>query len=111
MKNSTGLIPCVEVDAASGGVVSHAGGVALAETARASGLGAELSEALGGWRRPLAVHDPAEVLLDLAVSLAPGGDCLADIAGRGDTRVRPALADPGARGRRRRSWPSLPSGH
>jgi len=39
-----------------------------------------LSEALGPWRRPLAVHDPAKVLLDLAVSLALGGDCLADIA-------------------------------
>ena len=28
----------------------------------------------------LAVHDPGKILLDLAVSLAIGGDCLADIA-------------------------------
>ena len=32
------------------------------------------------WRHPLAVHDPAKVVLDLAVTLALGGDCLADIA-------------------------------
>jgi hypothetical protein len=28
----------------------------------------------------LATHDPAKVLLDLAVALGLGGDCLADIA-------------------------------
>ena len=28
----------------------------------------------------MAVHDPAKVLLDLALGLAVGGDCLADIA-------------------------------
>jgi hypothetical protein len=32
------------------------------------------------WRKPLAVHDPAKVITDLAVMLALGGDCLADIA-------------------------------
>ncbi len=32
------------------------------------------------WRAPRAVHDPARVLLDLAVTLAVGGDCLADVA-------------------------------
>ena len=31
------------------------------------------------WRKPLAVHDPAKTLLDLAVALAIGGDCLADV--------------------------------
>ena len=39
-----------------------------------------LSTALGRWRKPTAVHDPAKILLDVAVSLAVGGDCLADIA-------------------------------
>ncbi len=60
--------------------MSHAGGVALLETVRAAGLDRTLSEALASWRKPTAVHDPAKVLLDLAVSLALGGDCLADIA-------------------------------
>ena len=49
-------------------------------TARAAGLHRLLREELAAWRKPLAVHDPAKVLLDLAVTLALGGDCLADIA-------------------------------
>ena len=36
--------------------------------------------ALARWRKPTATHDPAEVVLDLAVTLALGGDCLAEIA-------------------------------
>jgi len=54
--------------------------VLLTETVRASGLGQGLSTALDRWRKPTAVHDPAKVVLDLAVTLALGGDCLADIA-------------------------------
>ena len=80
MNESTGLYRRVGVDANGAGVVSHAGGVAVVDTILASGLDAGLRAALSPWRRPLAVHDPAKVLLDLAVSLALGGDCLADIA-------------------------------
>ncbi len=80
MKKRTGLYPAVQVDAAACGGVSQAGGVALLETARVSGLDRQLSRALEPWRPPRAVHDPAKVLLDLAVTLALGGDCLADIA-------------------------------
>jgi Transposase DDE domain group 1 len=47
---------------------------------RVVGLDRVLSTALAPWRRPNAVHDPAKVVLDLAVTLAIGGDCLADIA-------------------------------
>jgi len=36
--------------------------------------------ALAPWRKPLATHDPGKILLDLAVSVAVGGDCLADLA-------------------------------
>lgn len=61
-------------------MVSHAGAVLLLDTILAAGLDGELSTALAPWRRPTSVHDPAKVLLDLAVSLAVGGDCLADIA-------------------------------
>jgi hypothetical protein len=50
------------------------------ETIAAAGLGPAMSAALSGWRKPLAVHDPAKVVVDLAVTLALGGDCLADIA-------------------------------
>jgi Transposase DDE domain group 1 len=35
---------------------------------------------LSRWRKPLAFHDPAKVSTDLAVTLALGGDWMADIA-------------------------------
>ena len=86
--NPTGVYPSVRIDAAGKGVVSSAGGLLLTEAVRVSGLGAALSEALAPWRSATAVHDPAKVLVDLAVSLALGGDCLADIA---LLRVEPEL--------------------
>ena len=80
MTNTTGLYPQLRVDTAASGAVGQAGGVLLTETIAASGLGRELSAALGRWRKPLAIHDPARVITDLAVTLALGGDCMADIA-------------------------------
>ena len=80
MKKATGFYPRVHVDAAGSGVVSQAGGLTLTETVRASGIDRALSVALEPWHRPTAVHDPAKVMLDLAVTLALGGDCLADVA-------------------------------
>jgi hypothetical protein len=61
-------------------VVSQAGGLVLTETIQAVGLDRELSKTLARWRLPLAIHDPGKVIADLAVTLALGGDCLADIA-------------------------------
>jgi hypothetical protein len=93
---STGFYPRVRVDTVGSGVVSHAGAVVLIETIRALGLDRVLSAALAPWRRPLARHDPAKVLLDLAVATAVGGDCLADIAVlRSDPGVfGPVASDP-----------------
>ena len=79
MKKTTGFYPHVNVDTSASGAVGQAGGVLLTQTITTTGLGRELSGALAPWRKPLAVHDPAKVLLDLAVTLALGGDCLADI--------------------------------
>ncbi|SPT60529.1 Uncharacterised protein [Actinomadura madurae] len=62
------------------GIVCQAGGLLLMETLRVSGLDRGLSQALSRWRRPRAVHDPGKIISDLAVALALGGDCLADIA-------------------------------
>jgi hypothetical protein len=76
----SGLYPRVRVDGAGRGVVSYAGGALLTATIRASGLDRALGAALAPWRKPLAIHDPAKVVLDLAVALGLGGDCLADIA-------------------------------
>ncbi len=77
---TTALYPSVRVDTAGRGIVSHAGGLMLTETVRASGLGQALSVALARWRPGRAVHDPGKVLCDLALSLALGGDCLADVS-------------------------------
>ena len=80
MRKSIGPYPSLTVDTTAKRVVTHAGAVLLAATARKIGLDREVSEALRPWRRPLAVHDPGKILLDLAISVAIGGDCLADIA-------------------------------
>ncbi|MCK9905229.1 IS1380 family transposase [Frankia sp. Cpl3] len=77
---TTAVYPSVRVDAAGRGVVSQAGGLLLTETVRASGLGQTLSVALAPWRPGRAVHDPGKMLCDLALSLALGGDCLADVS-------------------------------
>lgn len=79
MKNSTRFYPDLDVDADGTGIVSQAGAVLLAETAKALGLPAALSAALAPWRRPLAVHDPGKILLDQVLSLAMGGDAMADV--------------------------------
>jgi hypothetical protein len=52
----------------------------LLRTAAVSGLAVGLSRALGSWRPARAVHDPGKTVLDLAVAIALGGDCLADVA-------------------------------
>src|SRR3954451_13627333 len=79
MKRS-GFYPPVRVDAAGSGVVSQSGGVLLLETIRRVGLDRALSTVLAPWGGPSARHDPSKVVLDLAVALALGGDCLADVA-------------------------------
>ena len=80
MKKRSGPYPALAVDGRGLSVVPNAGAVLLLRTAEAVGLVGALSDALGPWRRPTARHDPGKVLLDLAVSLALGGDCLADLA-------------------------------
>ena len=80
MSKRSGFYPGLVVDTAGSTVVSQAGAVLLTETAQTVGLDHALSSALAPWRLPNAVHDPAKVLLDLAVTLAVGGDCLADVA-------------------------------
>jgi hypothetical protein len=80
VKKTTGPYPAPTVDGAGSSVVPHAGSTVLLRTAQAVGLTTALSGALAPWRKPLARHDPGKIVLDLAVSLAIGGDCLADLA-------------------------------
>ena len=91
MKSTTGFYPRVQVDMSASGAVGQAGRVLLTQTITATGLGRELSVALARWRKPAAVHDPAKVITDLAVMLALGGDCLADLA---VLRAEPGLYGP-----------------
>jgi Transposase DDE domain group 1 len=85
---STSCYPSLVVERRGSGVVSHAGAVALLGTAQRTGLSGVLSEALAPWRKPMSSHDPGKVVLDLAIALAAGGDCLADI---GVLRAEPAV--------------------
>lgn len=52
----------------------------LLRTAAVSGLAVGLSRGLAPWRLARSVHDPGKAVLDLAVAIALGGDCLADLA-------------------------------
>ena len=88
MGKSTSCYPSLVVERRGSGVVSHAGAVALLGTAQRTGLSGVLSEALAPWRKPMSSHDPGKIVLDLAVALAVGGDCLADI---GVLRAEPAV--------------------
>jgi hypothetical protein len=63
----------------------------LTETIRATGLDRALSASLERWRKPSAVHDPAKIVLDLAVTLALGGDALSDLA---TLRAEPGVYGP-----------------
>jgi hypothetical protein len=91
VKKTTGLYPPLVVDGHGASVVPNAGAVLLLRTAETVGLTSALTEALRPWQRPLARHRPGKVLLDLAVALAIGGDCLADLA---QLRAAPQLFGP-----------------
>ncbi|WP_182878256.1 transposase [Microbispora sp. H10670] len=81
----------IVVSADGAGLISQAGGLLLLETLRVTGLGRELSAQLERWRPARALHDPGKVITDLALTLALGGDCLADIA---MLRTQPELFGP-----------------
>jgi hypothetical protein len=83
--------PKITVSADGQGLVSQAGTLLLAEAVRVTGLGQGLADGLTPWRAPRAVHDPGKIIADLVVTLALGGDCLADVA---VLRAQPGLAGP-----------------
>jgi hypothetical protein len=61
------------------GLVSHAGSALLAQVADKTGLTRALSLRLAGMKERRSGHDPGRVIRDLAVMLADGGECLADL--------------------------------
>jgi Transposase DDE domain group 1 len=88
---NTARRPKITVSADGTGIVSQAGGVLLTRTLAVTGLDRGLAAGLGRWRAPRAAHDPGKIIGDLAVMLALGGDCLADIA---VLRAEPVLFGP-----------------
>ncbi|WTE46073.1 IS1380 family transposase [Streptomyces sp. NBC_01622] len=77
--NTTGSRPKLVVSADGRGVVSHAGSRLLADLADATGLTGSLSNALHRLRPRGTGHDPGRVAVDLAVTLADGGEAIADL--------------------------------
>ncbi len=61
-------------------LVSHAGAALLAELADRSGLTEAMSGAMEDCGISWHTHDPGVVLTHLAIAIADGADCLADIA-------------------------------
>jgi len=72
--------PSLSVTADGKGVAAHAGTRLLAEMAEFVGLTGALSDALAPTVRRSRRHDPGRVLLDVALTLADGGDCLSDLS-------------------------------
>ena len=70
----------VGVESGGESLISSAGAALMLKSAQVSGLAKELSRVLVAWRAPRSVHDPGKTVLDLAVTIALGGDCLADAA-------------------------------
>lgn len=73
-------VPSLVLDPARESLISSSGALLLKETSRITGLGRGLSRALSPWRPARASHDPGKALLDVALAVALGGDCLADVA-------------------------------
>ncbi|WP_193073268.1 IS1380 family transposase [Brevibacterium sp. FME37] len=75
---STRTYPRLHIDTAPSNALGHAGGLLLTETVHTSSLDHQLKTALAPWKKPFTVHDPAKILLDLAITLGLGGDALSD---------------------------------
>lgn len=80
---------CVNLDvtADGAGLVSHAGTALLAQVADKLGLTSGLSIGLASLKRRDRGHDPGRVVRDLAVMIASGGECVADLGGLRDQQA------------------------
>jgi hypothetical protein len=84
MVKRDGLVDKLDVRADGKGQVGHAGSALLAGVADRVGLTRALSAAMAPTRERRSAHDPGVVLRDLAVMLADGGSCLADLGAQRD---------------------------
>ena len=72
--------PRLKVSAGGKGVVSHAGARLVADVADSTGLTGTLSVAMEPTKQRRRGHDRGEVLVDLAVMIADGGEAISDLA-------------------------------
>jgi Transposase DDE domain group 1 len=84
MVKREGLVDKLTVTSDGTGQVGHAGSALLVGVADRVGLTRALSAAMAPTRERCSAHDPGVVLRDLAVTLADGGDCLADMGAMRD---------------------------
>ena len=84
--NATTPLPYVEVSATGPDLTSRAGTVLLSALADRLGLTEGLTKVLRVHSRKVR-HEPGRVVRDLAVLLADGGDCLADLGALRDQEV------------------------
>jgi len=76
----TELVESVQIVADADRLTSRAGTAVLVGLADRVGLTGALAQAMVGVRERRSRHDPGRTLCDLAVMLADGGDCLADLS-------------------------------
>ena len=74
----------VEVTSDGSGLVSHAGTALLGQVADKLGLTSALSVRLAVLKQRRRGHDPGRVIRDVAVMLADGGECVADLGAQRD---------------------------
>lgn len=72
--------PSVKITGGGTGVVNHAGTRLLADLADRLGLTSALSVAMAPTKQRRRGHDRGEVLVDVAVMLADGGETISDVA-------------------------------
>ena len=60
------------------GIGNHVGSVALRDLSDRLGFTRALSKAMSGARKRRSAHDPGQVIRDLVVMIADGGDCVRD---------------------------------
>jgi Transposase DDE domain group 1 len=72
--------PSVKITGGGTGVVNHAGARLLFDLADEVGLSSALSAAMAPTKQRRGGHDRGEVLVDVAVMLADGGDTISDVA-------------------------------
>jgi hypothetical protein len=72
--------PGVKITGGGAGIVNHAGARLLVDLADRVGLTAALSSAMAPTKQRRRGHDRGQVLVDVAVMIADGGDTISDVA-------------------------------